>query len=74
MNWKRLTSDPVTTESEVRVFNESGDEGYASVAWHSNCVRLYGPITQIVERFFDADGIEYRDPIRRVVDTTPAFV
>jgi len=71
--WKRSTSDPVTVDSRVPVFDpESGEEGYANVGWIRGCPRLFGPVVTL-DRLFDSQGAEIERPKQAVLDREPKF-
>jgi hypothetical protein len=74
--WKRATSEPLTTEREVRVYNtETGEEGYIHVT--RECTRdhsphFFGPVSRL-DRVFDAFGTEIEEPTRTVLDANPTI-
>ncbi len=59
MQWKMLTSDPITTEPRRAVFDHEGQEGWISVRWRFGRPEFYGAVT-------DSEGT--------VLDTSPSFV
>ena len=63
MNWKRTSSEPITTERHVKVTNFSGLIGYLSIRWVRNGPQPYGPVT--------SDAFEGR---RRILDDNPTLV
>lgn len=75
-SWKQATSDPITTEREVRVYNtETGEEGYISLTWENqgHNVRFFGSVCK-VERYYDESGVEFLPLTRMVIDQNPVFV
>lgn len=57
--WRRTTSEPVTVDRRVRVFDEvSGDDGWADVHWSNTTCRL---------------GV-VRDEHGTIIDPRPTFV
>lgn len=71
--WARATSDPVTVERRVRVYDPlTGQEGYANVGWTAGYARLYGPVVRL-DRVYDRDGVETEEPRATVLDHEPLF-
>ena len=73
--WKRVSGEPLTVESEVRVFNlETGEEGYISITWENRYhkPRFFGSVFKI-DRFYDSDGCEIEEPKETILDENPTF-
>lgn len=77
--WTRASSEPITTEREVRVINtETGAEGYVGVYRPDGfgiggpAKGLYGPVCR-VDRVYDEYGAEVEEPKRTVIDPNPTF-
>jgi hypothetical protein len=72
--WKRISSEPVTTQSRTRVYHPaSGQEGWASVRWDSGRVTLSGPVVDL-DFVFDANGCQTEEPKVTVLDAEPKFI
>jgi hypothetical protein len=67
MVWKRISSDPITTQSCVAVENEEGKTGLASVRFVAGSARLYGSV--YTDDGFDDDGL----PVETIIDARPKF-
>ena len=73
--WKPVSGEPVTTESEIRVFNvDTGEEGFVRITWENRChkANFFGPVVK-VERNYDDSGYEISAPTRTVLDREPIF-
>lgn len=72
--WRSATGQAVTTERQVRVINDAGEEGYVSVSWENrhHMPRFFGPVMRL-ERVYDAAGAEIAPPRASVLDENPTF-
>lgn len=77
MLWTLTTAEPSTTQTSVRIESvrvECEDQqGLVKVVWdeHRN-VKISGPVYS-EERFFDANGSEYRELEVTILDSYPTF-
>ena len=74
--WTPASSEPLTTEREIRVRNvETGEEGYAKVSWESSGCGIpiiFGAVCKL-DRVLDDEGFEIAEPKRTVLDANPTF-
>lgn len=75
--WKRVSGEPITTESRTRVYSDDGREGYVAIsreqrgAWDTHGPRLYGPVVA-VESQYNSDGTVVSEK-KTVIDAEPTF-
>jgi len=70
--WKRLSSEPITSESRTAVFDDAGRHGWAGVRWKEyQIVELYGPVRKIDEER-DAAGAVVGET-SEILDDEPTF-
>ncbi len=74
--WKKATGEPITTESEVRVYNpETGEEGYVSVSRdlsRDHTPQFFGAV-KAKRQYFTMSGVEIAEPTYTVIDAEPTF-
>lgn len=72
MNWTRISSEPITTESEVSVISEAGVVGCVGVRWTDNRPQFFGAVTKR-EFAYDSFGTRVGEGSVTVLDPDPTM-